>query len=160
MSRDVRDSALALFDSLSKGGAVPDTTLTFADQPLHHKPGVDRPEFATFVVGQGGAIRQLDISLPLAGIYAKQDHNAVRAAFVQRRKFLVIFDQLGERIGGFALGGAKDEAWASAKKTQKRPDAERNRDRKYRIALIVVLGITAILLAAGVVAAVTTTSLF
>jgi hypothetical protein len=85
------------------------------------KPGVDRPEFATFVVGQGGAIRQLDISLPFAGIYAKQDHDAVRAAFVecvQRRKFLVIFDQLGERIGGFALGGAKDEEWASAKNTE------------------------------------------
>jgi hypothetical protein len=163
MSRDVRDSALALFDSLSKGGAVPDTTLTFSDQPIDHKPGVDRPEFTTFIVGQDCAIRQVDISLPFAGIYAKQDPNVVRAAFVdcvQQRRFLAIFDQAGKRIGGFTLGGIKDEEWATVKKAQKKRDTAHRRDRKYRIALIVVLVVAAIQLAAGVIAAVTTTSLF
>jgi hypothetical protein len=60
MAREVRDSALDLFDSLSRRGATPDTTLAFSDESVLGKPGVDQPEFATFMVAQGGAIRQVD----------------------------------------------------------------------------------------------------
>ncbi|ELR18304.1 uncharacterized protein ACA1_371290 [Acanthamoeba castellanii str. Neff] len=118
--------------------------------PRGIRANVDRPEFTTFIVGQDCAIRQVDISLLFAGIYAKQDPTS----------FLAIFDQAGKRIGGFTLGGIKDEEWATVKKAQKKRDTAHRRDRKYRIALIVVLVVAAILLAAGVIAAVTTTSLF
>jgi hypothetical protein len=159
---DPRASALALFDSISKGSAQPETTLTFSNSEITHNPGVDRPEFDSFVISKDGAIRHIDIALPFAGLYTDQEPDVVRQSFVDaasRYEYLTVFDSTSAKVSTIHLTTQPlADGWVDAEKAKpseqtKIEKAAEKHNGQRRIALFVAVVLLVLLVTGGIVAA-------
>ncbi|QPB44517.1 hypothetical protein [Medusavirus stheno T3] len=160
MTMSKRAKALAMYDSYVASGIPPETSFSFSDAPLAAKPSVQDTQhhYTTFVVNDKGVVIKLDLALPFAGIYSEQKAEDVRRAFVaalDKFKYVTIFGPTGTVIGSF--GFEQDQQALSDEEKAESPPAPAdnsaaNKDRRYRLWLLVGLVVAIFLVAAAAIA--------